>query len=417
MSVVAKNTFKILIFLLPTQLALHFWPEWAHTFGIRVDYLSPTLYLTDVVLVLLFYAYFFGQSTRARFFRDLHSKRHIVFLVGLFALLNVFVAGVWQVAFLKWVRVAELSLFVYILRREQAWIIRSYAKPLSLAVIFTSLLAISQLFFQRTVGGALYYFGERTFTSGTPGIALFDLQGRSFMRPYGTFGHPNALAGFLLVSIILIFDRAGSKTIFKTAIFFGLVTVVISFSQTAWFVAIVLLAVYLANKRQVFSKSLAVKVFVTMVVVSLLLLFARCSGLVCNAFPPEVVARLDLNTVAGALFSTSPLLGVGFGNFIPTSTTLVDTQWFLQPVHNVFLLVLAELGVAGLLGFYYLVTQTLHALAATSRRRLIFSMLAILLTGMTDHYWLTQHQNQLLFALVLGISLKGNVKKKNNDLL
>jgi len=38
---------------MPTQLALHFWPSWAHVFGIRVDYLAPTLYLTDLLLIVL----------------------------------------------------------------------------------------------------------------------------------------------------------------------------------------------------------------------------------------------------------------------------------------------------------------------------------------------------------------------------
>ena len=33
---------------IPTQLGLHFWPEWSKVAGIRVDYLSPVLYLTDI---------------------------------------------------------------------------------------------------------------------------------------------------------------------------------------------------------------------------------------------------------------------------------------------------------------------------------------------------------------------------------
>src|SRR5476649_2203358 len=43
----------LLIFLLPTQLGIHFWPNFSLLLGIRVDYLSPTLYVTDVVILSL----------------------------------------------------------------------------------------------------------------------------------------------------------------------------------------------------------------------------------------------------------------------------------------------------------------------------------------------------------------------------
>ena len=49
---------KILLFLfvllIPTQLGKHFWPEWSRVVGIRVDYLSPTLYFLDLVWLGLF---------------------------------------------------------------------------------------------------------------------------------------------------------------------------------------------------------------------------------------------------------------------------------------------------------------------------------------------------------------------------
>ena len=41
------------ILFLPTQLGYHFWPPWAYVFGIRIDYLSPTVYFTDVIVVAL----------------------------------------------------------------------------------------------------------------------------------------------------------------------------------------------------------------------------------------------------------------------------------------------------------------------------------------------------------------------------
>src|SRR6266704_691714 len=46
--------FSLLILFLPTQFGKHFWPSFSIIQGIRVDYLSPTLYFTDILIILLF---------------------------------------------------------------------------------------------------------------------------------------------------------------------------------------------------------------------------------------------------------------------------------------------------------------------------------------------------------------------------
>src|SRR3972149_7133823 len=49
--------FYLLLVLLPTQLGYHWWPSWALVLGRRIDYLSPTLYVTDILIffVILFW--------------------------------------------------------------------------------------------------------------------------------------------------------------------------------------------------------------------------------------------------------------------------------------------------------------------------------------------------------------------------
>ena len=41
----------LLIFLLPFQLGRHFWPEVSFVYGLKIDYLSPIIFLTDLVLL------------------------------------------------------------------------------------------------------------------------------------------------------------------------------------------------------------------------------------------------------------------------------------------------------------------------------------------------------------------------------
>src|SRR3989338_6605244 len=47
----------LFIFLLPTQLGKHFFLDFSSISGVRVDYLAPTLYLADVVSLILFWLF------------------------------------------------------------------------------------------------------------------------------------------------------------------------------------------------------------------------------------------------------------------------------------------------------------------------------------------------------------------------
>ena len=92
--------------------------------------------------------------------------------------------------------------------------------------------------------------------------------------------------------------------------------------------------------------------------------------------------------------------GVGLNNFIPNIPKVTNSflnAWELQPVHNIFLLVFSETGIVGLIAFIYL----FFSVSINSQ------LIAIILTGLSDHYWLTLQQNLLLFTYVLSLSKKG----------
>ena len=55
--------------------------------------------------------------------------------------------------------------------------------------------------------GWWWIFGERSFSLATPNIAAIDLWGQKFLRPYATFSHPNALAGWLLLAGFILWDN------------------------------------------------------------------------------------------------------------------------------------------------------------------------------------------------------------------
>src|SRR3989304_3945878 len=122
--------------------------------------------------------------------------------------------------------------------------------------------------------------------------------------------------------------------------------------------------------------------------------------------------RLVLAQASGKMLSKSPVWGVGLNNFIPelpTSGILPRVSWWLQPVHNTNLLVLAETGIFGLLIYLGLVFKSLQAATKQKSWAILLPVLAILITGLFDHYWLTLQQNQLLFSLILGLSFRRDI--------
>src|SRR3990167_1091437 len=47
-----ENVFLFLALLfLPTQLGKHFWPDFSYIYSLKIDYLSPTLYFWDILVV------------------------------------------------------------------------------------------------------------------------------------------------------------------------------------------------------------------------------------------------------------------------------------------------------------------------------------------------------------------------------
>lgn len=404
--------FLFFTLLLPTQLGFHFWPKSAYVFGIRVDYLSPTIYLTDIVLALVLGLWLLRKKDKMRFW-DFSVYPTAVILTSFFVYLlatSFFVAQNQGAAFYKLARLTELSLlfwYVYCNRNVfLGW--KMFYSSLSLAVIYPAVLAIFQFLESKSIGGIFWFLGERSFSLFTPGIALAQVGGREFLRSYGTFSHPNSMAGFLLLATILLAPRQGLLA--KTALGLGLIGIILSFSQAVWFTGLFLGFAYLIER---WKKDLVAPFFV------LIIFFATTASIV-PVFTeiPKIEANRDLQDrvalarVAGKMVSRSPFFGVGLNNFIPRLPEFSQTpavSWWLQPVHNIFLLILTETGIIGFLFLLYLSAKFLLPVLVKPKNLGYASLLGvILLTGSLDHYWLTLWQNQIFAIIVLALVVSLN---------
>ena len=182
----------------------------------------------------------------------------------------------------------------------------------------------------------------------------------------------------------------------------SLATIFLTFSRTSWLVFILLfpLALFWFSKR---------KKFVTL---TLLLFFPLAAFYFLRVLPfstsEALTQRWDLIKIALTAWRDNLFLGVGLNNFLK----IVPRFWsgrktfLLQPAHNIYLLTLAETGIIGGLFLLTVLVGLVKKLFQEKRIFVLLSLLAILLTGLFDHYWLTLWQNQLLFGLILGLGLK-----------
>jgi hypothetical protein len=231
----------------------------------------------------------------------------------------------------------------------------------------------------------------------------------TIVRPYSTFSHPNSLAGYLLIAFLII-------------------PLVSNFVLHRWLVFLVIL--------MTLSKS-AFLAFVTVFIFETTLLQNLMLTLVLTLLPvadwlfdlpvwleKSFQSRFELLTGSAKVLRGNFLTGTGLKQFIPElSQHLVPsktTYQTLQPVHNLLILGLAELGVLGMALVDFVVVRYFIRLAKRENfRSLLFQLLSlVLITGSLDHYWWTLPQNQLIIVLALALLVNEStilpVKQKSN---
>jgi len=376
----------ILVALIPTQLGLHFWPPWSFVYGLSIDYLSPTVYLTDVflfLLLLLNYHRFFS------FFQ--HFK-----LISLLLLFNLIFSQNPLNSTVFIFRILLLINFALVISVTNKKNIINIVTVLLFSTFLASLIALGQFLAQSSLNGPLYFLGERHFDLTTPGIAKATppFINRTFLRPYSTFSHPNSLAGFIAVLIPLFLPLRRhipvNKKTFSLSLVTLIITLLLTYSRTALLALMVTFPLVAYRKTNLFKYYLPLPVLIT-----LIFLLPASQG-----FDSSYTVRHFLNLSALQIIISQPLFGVGFNNFIPALSQikpLLD-HYLLQPVHNIYLLLLAEFGILS-------TTIISSGLMRVKPNKLVIaSLFVIAITGSLDHYWLTLNQNRLLLALIFGLA-------------
>ncbi|MBN1936740.1 MAG: methyltransferase domain-containing protein [Anaerolineae bacterium] len=237
--------------------------------------------------------------------------------------------------------------------------------------------AIGTIQFVRQESLGLFWMGEGCLDPMRRGVSVVEAAGRRWVRAYGMTAHPNVLGGYLAMGALICL-AAGVKArgrwrwmLWGTA-GVGALGLLFTFSRSAWLgagIGLVYLLSILRPCRAVDWRSRRVRrtmfVLAGLAVVALLVFLWLYGDLLVTRFfrldsPLEsasIQERLVDVRQAWSLIHVVPFKGTGPGYYVGALWARVtDPAWKgFRTIHNIPLLVTAELGIPGLLLWLWLI--------------------------------------------------------------
>jgi hypothetical protein len=378
-----------LFVLIPFNITLQVPNFSVYISGISSNYLIPTFHLIDVFVFFLLCA----ALKEGKIFK-IEKKLKIFFSVlFLFFTIKAFVDfNILSTLLIYRTFFYAFSAFLIIKEFHFKKHLKLLSKILLFSILIQLLIGILQFKLGHSLG--LIALGESQVVKGMFGSSFIDLNGTLFLRAYGTFPHPNVLASFLLFSTFFCLYYIKDR-ISLIAAALSTILIFLTFSRIVILLVILVWVVFFAHK-----------IFLEKKLLSLSPLFVTRFLNIFSERDSSFSDRLDLITLSKEILQQHPYFGIGVGKFLygidyhPVYTT--GGFLLLQPVHNIFLLILSEYGfVFGIPLILFLGYVLLFRGFFKSSVRIKLLAFLVLVLAFFDHYFLTLPQGLFVFSLLL----------------
>lgn len=390
-------------------------------------YVSRGIYLSDVAIVALLTFSLAKVELRKLGPPALSIPLLLLIVLSLISTLSAISEGLAFYTAMRWV----LAGFVYIWFLQDIVPLPRIAQLFVLGLSIQAVVGLAQVIGQAPLGLP----GELALPAAQSGSAILEVDGARWLRAYGMTFHPNVLGGYLLVGLLLGLALIARRWYMSPIWWLLFLVLFLSFSRGAWvaaLVAIPILATFLAWRFPERRRHLSI----TLAGAGLILLgsvfvwngqmatrLRPLSSLIsspreapADRAPPvapteqfSTAERLVLAQTAIDSVAARPWQGVGAGNFA-LHVQFSDPNARPQPVHNVPLLLAAEIGLIG--GFLWLFIWVSGLvllgrnwrLAGTWQTALFCAWLAIGIVALFDSYPWSLNSGRLLTVFVLGLA-------------
>jgi len=413
----------LFVAFLPFQIkTLLFTPEY-YSSGFFNPYLSQYISINDIlfVFVCLSWGIYLIFSKRKSFgFKNFNFT--LMLPVVLF--LGFYILSISN-------SVDKVNSIVYILRFVEFFIIYLFVSSgfidvkrflyfFIFPVCISAFIGILQYGLGHSVG--LHFLGESIVSSSTVGVAKINLFSGDMLRAYGTFPHPNVLAGYLVFAMFFtayLFSKAKNemKLILGFVLGIDFLAFVLTFSRSAFFALFIgIFFYYMFSKEKVPYK----KIFLFILVIGSLLVALNLNKALIDRlffFGSESFVERNMFFNVSTNMLKDNYFGVGAGDFTLVMQNYIPSKlepWQYQPVHNIFMLVANEIGIVGgvvflLMSIYviFYLMQSLDSKDFLSNRKFLAILLAlgssIFVIGIFDHYFISLYQGQALLWIYLAL--------------
>lgn len=282
-----------------------------------------------------------------------------------------------------------------VLRREEI------VTALAIGSILPVSIGIYQFISQTLPGSVLLGISGRDVIA--PGVSVVQFGDERWLRAYGTFAHPNIFGGYLLLTlIVLVLIKKKISTYWYVLISLLAVTLVFTMSRSAWVsFGVCMLLQLLYTKTLTKATLVAIASMGIAAVLVYPVTLTRVTGTSAHEYW-SFEERSAIQDMSLDMIEEHLLLGTGAGNMTRALIERDDTKfgYAYQPVHNVFLLLFVEYGLAGILLIGILLYTGVRMFWAHTDAIYVLIFLPIL---WFDHYMLTSLHG--MFLLGIGLSM------------
>lgn len=388
------------------------------------------IYVADIflILLLLLSIYLYKEIILTQIF-----KRPKLLLVGLLLSLWGFMSIIWAddkiLAFYFAIKLS-LAIDLFFLIQIIPIKIRNLSIVFVISVLIQSIIGLYQFITQHTFSQK--FLGLQYHDAWHGGSAIIQIDTERWLRAYGGTPHPNIFGVILLCALLLsiyLFLKQRNKyykifilvsiSVFTTSILY-------TFSRTLWLTSVLSLIAFVIyiykNKKTSFQQITAP---LLLIITTILLIINFYQNIFFNRISHDTT--LSHNSISDrtlyiqqskSLISLYPIHGTGIGNYTNTLKTHLHTSdpiWQYQPVHNIYLLIISEIGIIGFGLFALFIVTIFHILYLNKKNvtltQLTFITLFIgmLFISLFDHLIWTSHFGLIALFLLGGLSLRKNI--------
>jgi O-antigen ligase len=381
-------------------------------------YVTPVLYVTDLAALpaLLFGLLLALKKTKTSNTLLLRNTKHIhmpligIVVLGVLSIPLAFSPPLALYSAIRWV----LALCLYLIFQSKHINSKKTIQVFLVGLVLQALVGLGQ-FLTR---GPLGIPTEMALEIGTPDVSTVAFLGARTLRAYGLTFNPNVLGGFMAAGVLLCMPYLKEL---KWRIIWGILWLglLLTFSRSAalsvlFTVPFILYWTYQSRtelRRPILITS------ATLLVAGLILSPVWIPSMRSRLKKPlesiQIVTRIEMVEIAVQRIAERPALGVGAGNF-PLAMIGRNKLSALQFVHNVPLLLAAEVGVLGGAAWVWLWIMPVvlalkngYHVARPTLGAVLMAAFAIGIIALWDSYPWSLESGRLLSIMLFGLLVGG----------